>query len=1167
MVGVSDSGAMPLFPKRQPSLLAMHLPLRSSKSVPNMDLFQAIAEGKEGVLSRYLDDLSDTIRRVKVNDRDKNTGASLLHQAVKVKNSAILDMLLTYGADPNVKDTMGFTPLHYVAKFVRPEKRRSIILACEDSASLMIQTLMSAVGSGANAIDAWGMTPLHHASLSGNSHVVRCLLPYPSVDKEVTDKQGRTALHNAATLGDAEVVRLLLSHGANIHAVDKKGLTPLHIAAKEGSLNAVTLLYQEIQKEDNPVLLLSRRDKQNMTPLHYAVENNHIEIVRFLLEKGVNPNYSSSTGLTALHLAAMRGDVPMCQLLVDNGATTDVLAEGNKTPLFLAATNDRPLIVGFLLDQGAGIEDRDVEGNSPLLGAVDSGSVEVVRLLLDRGADLASRNNDDRNVLHMAVLSKNADVLQLLLSVKDSDRLINRKDCDGDTPLHHAARNAFLDIVQILLKHGARASAKNSSEETTLHAACRYNFPNVVREIVRQDARLVNETDMHWNTPLHAAAQGGFSETAAILVEAGADLEAKNYYEWTPLTVACKNGDFDTVSNLLGAGASVNSVDKMKNRPLHIAAQFGNEAVVKLLLSRKDVQDFVCKRNANKKNCLDMAIEEDHRGVVEALLKCRFWRELLQNSTESEQYGTHQTPLRNLIRSMPDLATLVFDSCVIVEAASDEDPNKSVTYQYQFLDDAFSSYGPEDSGDESDSDSDSPAPVRKIYDDNGNVLPGSTLYSKDFGTLKQNHPLMIMANERRRALLGHELCKSLLLHKWESYGRYVYYGTMSIYLLFLACLTSFAMGTPAPCPLDFPHFNTTCSFISRYNTCAVIGEASDEGQYMQTDFARKAKIIIFLVSLVFLVKELFQMYNTRWNYLDLENLSEWSCYVCSLLFVFNFTDCSASTGVPEPWQWHLGVVSVFLSWALLVIYIRKLPFLGIYVVMFTNVLSTFCQFFMVFFLFIVAFALTFFALLQNQAPFDTPYKAIMKTTVMMVGEIEYDSIFTENVLPYETSSYILMAMFIVLMTIITSNLLVGLAVDDIKVVLEQAELKRLGMQVKLVLTVETMLPTWVRRRVVVQKRTVKPNKKTKMAILMRRMFGINVQTVQTKASDEKYTVEKVYEHQEAMERMLKHLEDRMNILTQQGHRLEKALNALSRRLEDDADGSSRNPSARTSISN
>ncbi|XP_029832405.3 transient receptor potential cation channel subfamily A member 1 homolog [Ixodes scapularis] len=1163
---------MPWLRQRQSSRLSAHLPLRSSKSYPNMNLFQVISEGKEGVLHRYLEDLSDTSRRLKVNDRDKVTGASLVHQAVRVKNSAVLDMLLSYGADPSTKDRMGFTPLHYVAKYVRPEKRRSMMINCEDSASLMVQTLMSAVGDGANAIDAWGMTPLHHAALSGNSHVVRCLLPYASVNKEATDKQGRTALHNAATVGDTEVVRLLLEHGANVNAVDKKGLTAVHIAAKEGSLDALRTLCSDADKDlvngERPLEqqqaaeLLSRKDKQQMTPLHYAVEGKHLEVARYLLERGVNPDAPSCTGHTALHLAAMHCGEAMCRLLVEHGATLDALAEENRTPLLLAATSDRAPIVAFLLDRGAGLEDCDVHGNTALLSAVDGGGVDVVRLLLARGAEVGRRNDRDQNVFHLAVLAKNADVLQELLDVRNSEFLINAKDSNGDTPLHHAASNAFLDIVQLLLRHGANPAAKNISEETTLHSACRYNYPNVVREIVKHDKRLVKETDMQWNTPLHAAAYGGFSETAGVLVEAGADLEAKNYYECTPLTVACQNGDFDTVATLLGAGASVHSVDKMKNRPLHIAAQFGRETVVKLLLNRRDVRDFICKRNANRKNCLDIAIEEDHRNVVEALLKSSFWKELLQNATDSEQNGVHQTPLRSLIRSMPDLATLVFENCVVVEAASDEDPNKSVTYHYQFLDDAFASYGAaDDSGDESDSDSGSSIPVRKLYDERGNVLPGTPLYSRDFGTLKHNHPLMIMADEKRRALLGHELCKSLLVHKWESYGRYVYYGTMSVYVLFLACLTSFAVGTPAPCPLDFPHFNTTCSFISRFNSCAVIGEASDEGLYMQTEFARRAKTIIFIVSVIFLLKEMFQIYNTRWNYLDLENLSEWSCYVCSLLFVTNFTDCSYSTGVPEPWQWQLGVVSVFLSWVLLVIYIRKLPFLGIYVVMFTSVLSTFSQFFMVFFLFIVAFALAFLAVFQNQPAFDNPWKAIMKTTVMMVGEMEYDSLFNENVLPYETASYILMALFLVLMTIITSNLLVGLAVDDIKVVLEQAELKRLGMQVKLVLTVETMLPTWARRQVVVQKRTVRPNRKSRIATLMRRLFGINIHTFQPGSREEKYTVEKVYEHQEGMERLLRHLEERMDILAQQGHRLEKALNALGQRARG---GSERGSTGSTS---
>ena len=59
-------------------------------------------------------------------------------------------------------------------------------------------------------------------------------------------------------------------------------------------------------------------------------------------------------------------------------------------------------------------------------------------------------------------------------------------------------------------------------------------------------------------------------------------------------------------------------------------------------------------------------------------------------------------------------------------------------------------------------------------------------------------------------------------------------------------------------------------------------------------------------------------------------------------------------------------MSIFLAWFNLVLFIQKFPQLGIYVVMFTDVLYTFAQFFLVFFLFIIAFALAFYAVLQDQ---------------------------------------------------------------------------------------------------------------------------------------------------------------------------------------------------------
>ncbi|KFM57167.1 Transient receptor hypothetical cation channel subfamily A member 1-like protein, partial [Stegodyphus mimosarum] len=79
----------------------------------------------------------------------------------------------------------------------------------------------------------------------------------------------------------------------------------------------------------------------------------------------------------------------------------------------------------------------------------------------------------------------------------------------------------------------------------------------------------------------------------------------------------------------------------------------------------------------------------------------------------------------------------------------------------------------------------------------------------------------------------------------------------------------------------------------------------------------------------------------------------------------------------------------------LLMFISKFPFLGIYVIMFIQILSTFVNFSLVFFLFVVAFALAFYSVLQNQDPFETPGESIIKTGVMMIGEIEFDAIFND----------------------------------------------------------------------------------------------------------------------------------------------------------------------------
>jgi hypothetical protein len=97
-----------------------------------------------------------------------------------------------------------------------------------------------------------------------------------------------------------------------------------------------------------------------------------------------------------------------------------------------------------------------------------------------------------------------------------------------------------------------------------------------------------------------------------------------------------------------------------------------------------------------------------------------------------------------------------------------------------------------------------------------------------------------------------------------------------------------------------------------------------------------------------------------------ENLFEWSCYISAILFAFDFSDCHKSTGIRHDWQWQIGAYAITAAWLILLSNIRKFPFIGIYIVMFTNVLQTFLKLSVIIAMFIVAFSLGFHCLLANQ---------------------------------------------------------------------------------------------------------------------------------------------------------------------------------------------------------
>ena len=120
-----------------------------------------------------------------------------------------------------------------------------------------------------------------------------------------------------------------------------------------------------------------------------------------------------------------------------------------------------------------------------------------------------------------------------------------------------------------------------------------------------------------------------------------------------------------------------------------------------------------------------------------------------------------------------------------------------------------------------------------------------------------------------------------------------------------------------------------------------------------------AAIIVLVTTLIRLGMEVFQMIQLCFidYFFSWVNWIELLLFIFSIIFVITFTnDCFC----PYNWQWQIGAVAIFLGWINLIVFFRVLPLTGIYVVMFVDILFTFCKLLFLSALLVIAFSLTFY---------------------------------------------------------------------------------------------------------------------------------------------------------------------------------------------------------------
>jgi glyoxylase-like metal-dependent hydrolase (beta-lactamase superfamily II) len=154
-----------------------------------------------------------------------------------------------------------------------------------------------------------------------------------------------------------------------------------------------------------------------------------------------------------------------------------------------------------------------------------------------------------------------------------------------------------------------------SAEE--IHDAAQQGDLAKLKMLLEKNPGLIEARSENEKTPLHFAAQAGFKEIVELLIEKGADVNAKNIANEIPLHYAAAMRHKEVVDLLIARGAMLNSGTLDGSTPLHYAANLGNSETIRVLIEKG--ADINC-RNRNGLTPLDLAYEFDQNEIVQLLI-------------------------------------------------------------------------------------------------------------------------------------------------------------------------------------------------------------------------------------------------------------------------------------------------------------------------------------------------------------------------------------------------------------------------------------------------------------------------------------------------------------------------------------------------------------------
>lgn len=342
---------------------------------------------------------------------------------------------------------------------------------------------------------------------------------------------------------------------------------------------------------------INQTGDEDIGGLYQAIKHNNIKAVKFFIENNAHVEIATFDGTTPLVLAIEENKPKIVELLIKEGKANiyGVYAkETEKYPIYCAVKNKNLNMTKILLDNNF-----DLKRESYILSyAIENSDENIVKYLVENGADMYSY---EITALYQAVLNLNPKLVEYFL--------------DKGASIENAGKS---DIYGNIITAAAGSKFNNSNDKSPVDLEAleksAENSAKIMQTIISKvDKKLINDS-LEGKTPLIIAVGNSYIDTAKILIENGANINAVDIEGWSALSYAVNNGDIEIAKLLLENKAKIKDELLIAIKSPIVESRIN---IMKLLIDNKANINYT---DENGFNPLNIAIESGDMELTKFLI-------------------------------------------------------------------------------------------------------------------------------------------------------------------------------------------------------------------------------------------------------------------------------------------------------------------------------------------------------------------------------------------------------------------------------------------------------------------------------------------------------------------------------------------------------------------